>query len=139
MNEHTPRHITTVHTSSDRSFGFVFTVFFAIVALLPLLHGASARLWSLALAALFFILAIFIPASLAPLNRQWAKLGALLHRVVSPIALGILFFLVVTPIALIMRLMGKDPLRTRLDQSAKSYWIDRTPPGPDPESMKNQF
>lgn len=139
MNEHTPRHISVVSTSSDRSFGFVFTVFFAIIGLLPLINGRSERLWSLGLAAVFLILAILIPASLAPLNRLWTKFGAFLHRIVSPIALGILFFLVVTPVALIMRLMRKDLLRMRLDQSAKSYWIDRTPPGPDADSLKNQF
>ena len=139
MNEHQPRHLATVKSSSDRSFGIVFTVFFAIIALLPLLHGHPLRLWALSLAAVFLLLALLLPASLAPLNRLWTKFGMLLHHIVSPLALGILFFLVVTPIALVMRILGKDPLRLRLDRSAKSYWIERTPPGPAADSLKNQF
>jgi len=77
-------------------------------------------------------------AALAPLNKWWTKLGLLLYRVVSPIVLGLLFYVTLTPIALVMRLLGKDPLRLRRDPDAASYWIDRSPP-PAPESMKNQF
>ena len=139
MNEHEPRHLATVKSSSDRSFGIVFTVFFAIIGLLPLLHGRGLRLWALAVSAVFLLLALLVPASLAPANRLWTKFGMLLHHIVSPLALGILFFLVVTPIGLMMRLFGKDPLRLRLDRSASSYWIERTPPGPDADSLKNQF
>ena len=139
MNEHQPIHITPVKSSSDRSFGIVFTVFFAIVGLLPLLHAHGIRLWALTLSAVFLLLALLIPSVLAPLNRFWTKFGMLLHHIVSPIALGILFFLVVTPIGLIMRALGKDPLRLRFDRSAASYWIERTPPGPDADSLKNQF
>ncbi len=139
MNEHIPRHVRPVQSSSDRSFGFVFTAFFAIVGLLPLLHGHAIRLWWLGFSALFLLLALLVPASLAPLNRLWTRFGALLHRIVSPIVLGILFFLIVTPIGLLMRALGKDPLRMRLDHTAKTYWIERTPPGPDADSLKNQF
>lgn len=139
MNEHIPRHLAPAQSSSNRSFGFVFTVFFAIIGLLPLLHGHAVRLWSLGFSALFLLLALLIPASLAPLNRLWTRFGALLHHIVSPIALGILFFLIVTPIGLIMRVFGKDPLRIRLDHAAKTYWIERIPPGPDADSLKNQF
>ena len=77
--------------------------------------------------------------ALAPLNKWWTKLGVLLYRIVSPVVLGLLFYLTVTPIALLLRLLGKDPLRLRRDPDGASYWIDRTPPGPAPESMKNQF
>lgn len=139
MNEHQPRHLASVQSSSDRSFGIVFTVFFAIIGLLPLLHGHGLRLWALAVSAVFLLLALLFPACLAPLNRLWTKFGMLLHHIVSPLALGILFFLVVTPIGLVMRLFGKDPLRLRLDRSASSYWIERTPPGPTADSLKNQF
>ena len=139
MNEHQPRHLAAVKSASDRSFGFVFTAFFAIIGLLPLLHGHSLRIWALAVSAVFLLLALLLPACLTPLNRLWTKFGMLLHHIVSPLALGILFFLVVTPIGLVMRLFGKDPLRLRLDRSAGSYWIERTPPGPAADSLKNQF
>lgn len=139
MNEHQPRHLAPVTSASDRSFGIVFTIFFAIVGLLPLLGSHPVRIWALVVSSVFLLLALLAPKSLAPLNKLWTKLGALLHRVVSPIALGVLFFLVVTPTGLFMRLFGKDPLRLRLDPSAKSYWIERAPPGPDAESLKNQF
>lgn len=85
------------------------------------------------------VLTLVAPDYLAPLNRLWARFGALLHRIVSPVALAILFFIVVTPIALLMRILGKDPLRMRLDPNAKSYWIVRDPPGPKSESLKDQF
>ena len=139
MHEHTPRHTDPAPGSSDRSFGFVFTVFFVIVGLLPLLNGGSMRLWALGLSAVFLLLALVAPKTLAPANRAWTKFGLLLHRIVSPIALGILFYGVVTPTGVFMRLLGKDLLRQRFDRSAKTYWIARTPPGPDAESLKNQF
>ena len=97
------------------------------------------RLWALGLSAVFLLLALVAPKILAPANRAWTKFGLLLHKIVSPIALGILFFGVVTPTGFVMRLLGKDLLRQRFDRSAKSYWIARTPPGPDAESLKNQF
>jgi len=125
--------------SSDRSFGFVFAAFFSIVALLPLRHGGEARLWSLAMAGAFAIIALVAPHILAPLNRVWTAFGDLLHRIVSPVALGVLYYGVVTPTGFAMRLAGKDPLRLRFDPAARSYWIERTPPGPPPESLKDQF
>lgn len=139
MHEHTPRHTASAPISSDRSFGLVFTVFFSIVGLLPLLSGQGIRLWALGVSTLFLLLSLTVPRVLAPANRAWAKFGELLHGIVSPVALGILFFGVVTPTGVIMRLLGKDLLRLRLDRSTNSYWIVRTPPGPDAESLKNQF
>lgn len=159
MNEHTPRHTAPVQGSSDRSFGLVFTIFFVIIGLQPLLNEhsirlwpldlsgvrlwipdlSSARLWAIELSAVILLLTLTVPGVLAPANRAWTKFGLLLHGIVSPIALGILFFGVVTPIGLIMRLLGKDPLRLHFDPSATSYWIVRTPPGPDADSLKNQF
>ena len=91
------------------------------------------------MAAVFAALALTWTAALAPLNKWWTKLGVLLYRVVSPIALGLMFYVAVVPVGLLMRVLGKDPLRLRRDPDAASYWIDRTPPGPTPESMKNQF
>ncbi len=80
-----------------------------------------------------------MPSLLAPLNRVWTKFGLLLHKVVSPIVLGVMFYLVITPTGLLMRLFGKDPLRLKFDGTAKSYWIPREPPGPKPDSIKDQF
>jgi len=125
--------------SSDRAFGLVFAAFFLIVALLPLWSGRGVRLWSLGVAALFLALALTIPAVLAPLNRAWTAFGNLLHRIVSPVALAILFYLVVAPTGLVMRLLGKDPLRLKLDPAARSYWLERKPPGPSADSLKDQF
>jgi Saxitoxin biosynthesis operon protein SxtJ len=125
--------------SSDRSFGLVIAIFFLIVGFWPLVHAEPVRWWALGAAAMFAVLALLWTAALAPLNKLWTKLGLLLYRIVSPIVLGLLFYLTVTPIALLMRLLGKDPLRLRRDPDGASYWVIRTPPGPTPESMKNQF
>ena len=139
MHEHTPRHTSPIQSSSDRSFGFVFAAVFLIVALYPLLHAAGIRIWAVVISGLFLLLAALVPQVLAPANRLWTKFGLLLHNIVSPLALGILFFLVVTPTGLLMRLFGKDPLRLRFDPAADSYWIKRDPPGPAADSLKNQF
>jgi hypothetical protein len=126
--------------SSDRSFGIVMAVFFTVVAILPALHGQllSIRWWAAALAAVFLALALLWSEFLRPLNRLWQKLGLLLSKIVGPIVLSLVFFAVVTPVGLLMRALGKDPLR--LDRNTSTtYWIVREPPGPEPESMKNQF
>ena len=128
-----------IKSSSDRSFGLVIATVFLIITLWPLIRGEPARWWALAVAAVFAALALLWTAALAPLNKCWTKLGVLLYRVLSPIVLGLLFYVTVTPIALLMRLLGKDPLRLRRDPDAASYWIDRTPPGPAPEYRKNQL
>lgn len=139
MHEHTPRHASPIQSSSDRSFGFVFAAVFLIIGLYPLFHAAGIRLWAVALSGTFLLLAALVPQVLAPANRLWTKFGLLLHNIVSPVALGVLFFLVVTPTGLLMRLLGKDPLRLRFDPAADSYWIKRDPPGPAADSLKNQF
>ena len=128
-----------VEGSSNRSFGIVFAIVFLIIAVNPLRHGAGARWWALALSALFLVIALWKPALLAGLNRQWTRLGVAMGAVVSPIALGLLFYGVLTPLAIAMRLAGKDPLRLRFDPHCETYWIRRVPPGPPPQSMTNQF
>lgn len=128
-----------VKTSSDRSFGLVFAAVFLIIGLWPLVGGGALRPWSLGVAAVFGVLALLAPRLLAPLNRLWAKLGLLLHHVVNPLIMGLIFFVTVTPVGLIMRLLGKDPLRLRFEPEAKSYWIERKPPGPEPATMRQQF
>jgi predicted membrane metal-binding protein len=131
----------TVQGSSDRSFGFVMAAFFGLVALFPLLHGplSSIRWWAVVVAAFFLALALLWTAPLRPLNRAWLKLGLLLSKIVSPIVMTVLFYATVTPFGVLMRWAGKDPLRLRRDTTAASYWIPREPPGPAPDSMKQQF
>jgi hypothetical protein len=97
------------------------------------------RWWAAGVAAFFGVIALTNPTLLASLNRLWIKLGVLLGKLVSPIALGVLFYGVLVPIGVVMRLTGKDPLRLKRDTGAASYWISRTPPGPPPDSMTNQF
>jgi hypothetical protein len=126
-------------TGSNRSFGLVFAGFFAIIGLLPLFFGHPPRAWSLLIGAAFLVAAFAFPSLLAPLNRAWMGFGMFLHRIVSPVVLGFMFFIVVTPIGLLMRLLGKDFLRLKLERQAGSYWIERRPPGPPPESLKDQF
>jgi hypothetical protein len=129
----------TVSAGSDRSFGIVFTVFCAIVAGVQLWYGSSA-FWGWLLAALVFAaFALVYSRALRPLNILWFKFGMLLHRVVSPLILGVMFFAVFTPIGLWMRLVGKRPLNLRYDPQAESYWIQRRPPGPPPGSFDKQF
>jgi hypothetical protein len=128
-----------VKTGSERAFGIVFAVVFALIGLWPLLDGQALRVWALIIAAVFTACAFFAPGVLKSLNRIWFRFGMLLHRIVSPLVMGFLFYLTVTPIALLMRLAGKDPLRLKFDRAARSYWIERTPPGPAPESLRHQF
>ena len=132
-------HARKVEMGSDRSFGLVFAVVFAIIALFPLTDGGTPRLWAGAIAAAFVLLAFVYPKALKPLNKLWFLVGMALHHVVTPLVMGLLFFLTVTPTALIMRALGKDPLRLARDDATTSYWIIRTPPGPAPDSMRRQF
>ena len=125
--------------SSDRSFGLVFSACFLVIGLWPLVHRNPTRGWALVLAAAFFAIALIRPALLGPLNRLWLRLGLLLQRIVSPVVLALLYFTTITPMGLLMRLLGKNPLRLGFDPDAKTYWIERRPPGPAPETMRRQF
>ena len=124
---------------SNRSFGLVFAAVFAIYAAYLAVHGNVMWTASGAVALVFAIAGLRHHAWLTPLNRIWMKVGLLIGMVVAPIALGILFFAVITPIGLLARSSGKDFLRIKRDPAKSSYWIDRTPPGPDAESMQRQF
>ncbi|MCW5698948.1 MAG: hypothetical protein KIT00_03815 [Rhodospirillales bacterium] len=130
---------TEVKAGSDRTFGLVFCAVFAFVGVWPLFGGGVLRWWALAIAMVFLLLAFLRPTLLAPLNRLWFRFGLLLHRIVSPFILGLLFFIAVTPVAHIMRVLGKSPLQLQFDHKADTYWIERTPPGPDPTTMPKQF
>lgn len=129
----------TVAAGSNRSFGIVFAVLFAIVALLPLVSGHAPRLWAGAVAVVLTAIALLAPQFLAPLNRLWFRFGLLLHRVVTPLIMGLIFFTTVVPVGWLLRLFGKDVLNLKRDPSAASYWIVRQPPGPEPGSMSRQF
>ena len=124
------RRRSAVKRSSNRAFGLVFAAVFALIALWPLLQGDGPRWWALAAGAGFAGLAAMAPRSLAPANRLWHALGMLLGRLVNPLVMGLIFYLAVTPTGLILRLLGKDPLRLKWDPDAASYWIERKPPGP---------
>ncbi|NQU57048.1 MAG: hypothetical protein HQ513_07420 [Rhodospirillales bacterium] len=132
-----------VKVGSERSFGLVFAAVFIIVALLPLLTMSDQqgilRVWALIVAAFFAVTALTMPQLLAPLNKLWFRFGLLLHKIVNPLIMGLLFFVTVTPIGLLMRALGKTPLKLGFDKNTDSYWIARTPPSPAPDSMKRQF
>ena len=125
-----------IKISSNRSFGLVFFVIFLIVALWPLKSGEDIRLWSLVLSIIFFILGIFNSKLLTPLNKLWFKFGILLGSIVSPLIMGLVYFFVVTPMGVLMRILGKDLLKTSKVKSASSYWIKRDK---QQSTMKKQF
>src|SRR5215471_9500280 len=136
MNTH--EELTRKHAmrgSSDRAFGLVFAVFFAFHGLSPLWKHHLWRPWALWFAGVFLAVGILHPVWLHPLNQGWIKLGLLLGRIVSPVVMVLLFFIVVAPTALIFRLLGKDTLRLLWDANISSYWIERHPPGPAPQTM----
>ena len=124
-----------IKISSNRSFGIVFFVVFFLIALYPLIHNEEIRIWSLIISLIFLILGLINSRILTPLNKLWFKFGILLGKIISPIIMGIIFFLVVTPIGFIMRILGKDVLNLKFNEN-KSYWIEKTGPK---SKMKNQF
>ena len=124
-----------IKIGSNRSFGIVFFIVFLLIAIYPLLSGESVRLWSLAIATIFFILGIINSSLLSPLNKIWFKFGLLLGRFISPLVMGLIFFLVVTPIALLMKLLKKDLLNLKFNKN-NTYWIVKSGPK---SKMKNQF
>ena len=128
-----------VEQGSERGFGLVFAAVFLIIFLFPLIMRGIAHYWALAIAVAFAIIAFVAPHILKPLNTLWFKFGMLLGAIIAPLVMMAIFFLVVTPIGLLMRLFGKDPLRLKRKGDEKSYWIVRTRDENNPSSMKNQF
>ena len=124
-----------VKIGSNRSFGIVFFIFFLIVGTYPIFFQGELRIWSLIVSIIFLLLGIINSRFLTPLNLLWFKFGMLLGRVVSPIVMGLVFFLVVTPTGLIMRILNKNLLRLK-KKNIKTYWIERPSIKSD---MKNQF
>ena len=124
-----------VKISSNRSFGIVFFIVFLIIALYPLTYSEEIRIWSAIISFIFLVLGSFNSKILTPLNKLWFKFGIFLGKIISPIIMGIIFFLVVTPIGLLMRLIGKDLINLKYNNN-KSYWIEKNGPK---SKMKNQF
>ena len=125
-----------IKISSNRNFGLVFFFVFLIVSLLPLLKEEPYRIWSIVIAIIFLILGLMNSKLLTPLNKLWFKFGMILGAIVAPIVMGFIFFLVVTPIGLAMRITGKDLLNKKKDSDKKSYWINRSK---TKSTMKQQF
>ena len=124
-----------IKIGSNKSFGIVFFVVFLIVALYPLVNSKDIRIWSLVISVIFLFLGLINSRLLTPLNKLWFKFGIFLGKIFSPIIMGIIFFLVVTPIGLIMRVLGKDLLNLKYNKD-ESYWIKKSGPK---SKMKNQF
>ena len=124
-----------IKISSNRSFGIVFFVVFSLIALYPLTYSGEIRIWSAIISIIFLVLGLLNSKILAPFNKLWFKFGILLGKIISPIIMGIIFFFVVTPIGLIIRILGKDVLNLKYNKN-QSYWIEKNGPK---SKMKNQF
>ena len=124
---------------TDRSFGVTFAVVFCLIAGWMAWSSMPGFVWLISAAGALLAVAWIYPRLLRPLNRLWMAFGLLLHRIVSPIVLGVMYFGLFAPIALVLRVKGRDAMRQTADPDASSYWIDRDPPGPPPESLPNQY
>ena len=124
-----------IKISSNRSFGIVFFVVFLLIALYPLTYSEELRIWSVIISLIFLFLGLINSKILTPLNKLWFRFGIFLGKIISPVIMGIIFFLVVTPIGLFMRLLRKDLLNLRYNKK-KSYWIEKNGPK---SKMKNQY
>ena len=124
-----------IKISSNRSFGIVFFIVFLLISIYPLLNDDHVRIWSLIISIVFLILGLLNSKILFPLNKIWFKFGILLGKIISPLIMGLIFFVVVTPIGLLMRLFNKDLINLKFNKS-KSYWIEKKEPK---SKMKNQF
>ena len=124
-----------IKISSNRNFGIVFFIVFLIIGLWPILNDNEIRNWSLIISLIFLILGIFDSKILTPLNKIWFKFGILLGNFIAPIMMSVIFFLVVTPTGIIMRLLGKDLINLKMNKN-KTYWIEKKD---IKSSMKNQF
>ncbi len=127
--------MSEVKIGSNRSFGIVFCIVFLIIALYPLTNLGEIKIWALIISICFFILGLIKSTLLSPLNKLWFKFGIFLGKIISPLVMGLIFFLVVTPIAILMRLLGKDLLNLKFSNN-NTYWIEKNEPR---SKMKNQF
>jgi len=129
-------HKSKIKMSSNRNFGFVFFIVFLIISLWPLQHEDQIKIWSIVISLIFLILSLMNSKLLTPLNQLWTRFGLLLGNIVAPIVMGLVFFLVVTPVGIVMRIMGKDLIGKKINKNNKSYWIKREKPI---GTMKKQF
>ena len=127
--------MSDIKISSNRSFGIVFFVVFLLISLYPLLNDENIRYWSLLISLVFLILGLINSNILKPLNKIWFKFGIILGKIISPLVMGVIFFFVVTPTGLLMRIFKKDILNLKFNNN-KSYWIEKKEPK---SKMKNQF
>ena len=121
--------------SSNKSFGIVFFIVFFLIGIYPIINGDQVRVWSLIISVVFLILGLLNSKILSPLNKIWFKFGILLGKIISPLVMGLIFFIVVTPIGILMRLFNKDLLNLKFNKN-KTYWIEKKGPK---SKMKNQF
>ena len=124
-----------IKIGSNRSFGIVFFIVFILIALYPLSYQGDVRIWSSIVSLLFLVLGLINSKLLTPLNKMWFKFGIFLGKIISPLVMGVIFFFVVTPIGILMRILKKDLLNLKYN-SNKSYWIEKSEPK---SKMKNQF
>lgn len=127
---------SNIKISSNRNFGLVFFFIFLVVSIWPLTHNESPRIWSAIISLAFLILVLTRSKLLTPLNRLWAKFGIILGAIIAPIVMGVVFFLVITPIGLVMKIIGKDLLSIKYDKKKETYWVKRDKPT---STMKQQF
>lgn len=135
-------HEDEVKVGSDRSFCLVFSCFFAIIVGFKLYFGSGINNWIYFFGGgsiVFLVVAFTVPQFARPLNKLWFRFGLLLHKLISPIIMSLIFFLTVTPVGLVMRMVGKRPLNLKFDQNVDSYWTHRDPPSLEAGSFKNQF
>lgn len=125
--------------NSNQAFGLLWTSLFSLIFSWKLITSGEVNLILLSLAALLGIISFFIPLVLYPFNYIWNLIGLSLHKIINPIVMVLIFFLVLTPIALLMKLLGKDFLEKKWHPELQSYWINRDPRGPSPESLSKQF
>ena len=124
-----------IKIGSNKSFGIVFFIVFFIIALFPLIYNSEIRIWAVIISLIFLILGLINSKILTPLNKAWFKFGIFLGKIISPLIMGIIFFLVVTPIGMLMKMLKKDLLNLKFNKH-KSYWIEKSEPK---SKMKNQF
>ena len=127
---------SNIKISSNRNFGLVFFFIFLVVSIWPITHNESPRIWSAIISLAFLILVLTRSILLTPLNRLWTKFGIILGSIIAPIVMGVVFFLVITPIGLVMKIIGKDLLSIKYDKKKETYWVKRDKPT---STMKQQF
>ena len=140
QSSHKPRSaLTMLKLSPNQQFGAMFTALFAVLAAVSYIRGGSFYAWFAGLSGLTALVTLLRPQSLGGLHAAWMRLAALLNRIVSPLVLAAMFFVILTPVGLLRRMFGHDSMRRKFEHAAHSYWIAREPPNSPSDSMRNQF